>query len=1115
MMKSFTKLCMLLAIFFVSGSIFAQTVTVDIGTGTDVTGTYETAITPFGTYYQDGQNQILFTASELNLAGIGAGNITEIGWNVDSPDGATMNGFNIEMKHTSASSPTSFETGFTNCYSGTHVATSGWNMFTLSTPFNWDGSSNLLVKVCFDNAGYTSNSIVYYTSGSGMNAWAYNDYTTGCSDPYEGTTDRPNTRITGQQFTGGVPPGQPTNPNPANGATGVSLSGNLTWDWGSDSETYDLWYGPAGSMAQVVTGGTVSGASGSYSYTAMAASNYEWQLIIYNSAKASTNGPVWSFTTPYAITPTTSCQTVSGSFGSGGNITIQVTMQTSMAYNFSVCSNDACAGSCTGDGDFTMYDTDGTTQLWYIDGPSGCSYDATTIGSSYEDWVPPADGVYYLKVDDYYNAAASFDLAYIATAPPAFNEWTGAAKSTDWGTSGNWSLGTVPVSADDVLIPTGLGSYPTVDETATCNSILIEAGASVTIATGGDLSVAVDMNCNGDFIMNDGVCTISGDLNNDDAVNALVDINGGTLNVSGGWYQSGYFSFARGAFQLSGGNINVAEDVAWVDANANSLMDGPFYMTIGGTFQCEAAFFSSITDGTIELTGAGSFGGGYFLDPSGSGVATVYNLVVSGGTYIFTRDVEYNDKEILNDFTVSGGFVDFTNSAGMVDNFVVGNNCTVSPGASVTAFVTTSMTVGGSMTLEADASDYASWIGDGNLTVAAKSPQIVQVAMSGPQWHMISSPVAGAQSGMFTGMYLQYFDESGTGGVNGDGWIDITSTTDPLTPAHGFALYTPSSMVFDFMGSFNTTAPNLTLSRTADGWNAVGNPFTSPIDWDAPLGWSKTNVADAVYVEDNGSWATYINGVGTGNGSNIIAPGQGFFVECTADPGTLFFDFESRTHTRASYLKTEVTNLLKVQVEGNGYTDEMAIRFLEDATEGFDYSYDARKLTAYNDQIPQIYSLANGHMAINTLPETSMVETGFATNVAGEFTISATETSEFKYIILEDLFTGAKTNLYENSYTFSANPDDNDARFIIHFAPVGVEDISSDMVDIYAYNSNVYVNVPESTKGTITIFDMLGQEVTSEPINGVSNTISLEKNAYYVVQVITSENMVTKKVLIK
>lgn len=91
----------------------------------------------------------------------------------------------------------------------------------------------------------------------------------------------------------------PTNPSPANGATGAAVNGNLTWDFGTNTATYDLWFGPSGSMTQVVTGGT-AGTSGSYPYSGINyASPYQWQVIEYNGT-LNTPGPIWGFTTTCA-----------------------------------------------------------------------------------------------------------------------------------------------------------------------------------------------------------------------------------------------------------------------------------------------------------------------------------------------------------------------------------------------------------------------------------------------------------------------------------------------------------------------------------------------------------------------------------------------------------------------------------------------------------------------------------------------------------------------------------------------------------------------------------------------------------------------------------------------
>ncbi len=100
-------------------------------------------------------------------------------------------------------------------------------------------------------------------------------------------------------YTSSTQPGDPSNPSPADGATNVAYaSGTLTWDFGSNTDTYDLWFGPSGNMSKVVTDGTAS-KGGSYSYSNLnGGADYQWQVIAKNSGTGeTTNGAVWSFTT--------------------------------------------------------------------------------------------------------------------------------------------------------------------------------------------------------------------------------------------------------------------------------------------------------------------------------------------------------------------------------------------------------------------------------------------------------------------------------------------------------------------------------------------------------------------------------------------------------------------------------------------------------------------------------------------------------------------------------------------------------------------------------------------------------------------------------------------------
>jgi hypothetical protein len=646
---------------------------------------------------------------------------------------------------------------------------------------------------------------------------------------------------------------------------------------------------------------------------------------------------------------------------------------------------------------------------------------------------------------------------------------------------------------------------------------------SLTIQNGGGVymvdsffDIFTDISLDGELQIDGGIVDVTGNLNG--TSNGLLDMNGGTLNIGGGIYQSGFFTWAACDFELSGGTINVANHVAMSGA-AGSVMNGPFNLIVGGTVQIGSTQFTTVTGGTITLTGTAGTPQ-YFLDPSGPGTAVAYNLVVdaAGAKYIFSRDATTNGDHIYNDFTVVDGTVQLqsTLETGSPGTFTVDGDVTVKPGASFNCIVSTLFSVAGNLVLEADATGYSSWIDNEHVAVA-KGLQQAQVAYNGVRWHMISSPIPNAVSGLFTGLYLQKHTEST------NHWTDITLTTEALNVGQGYALYNTASGTHKalFDGAFNTGSYSFSVARTVNtadtlGWNAMGNPYPSAIDWDAALGWTKTNVADATYVENAGAWASWVAGTGTNGGSQYISPGQGFFVECTDNAGgTLGMTKNVRVLDKVPYLKVIDPLLVRLQVDGNKVTDEMVIRFNEVATKAFDYNYDAHKLMSFESTLPQIYSSDNGGMSINTLPATDMVPVSFFAVYAGYYTISATETGEFAMVELEDLVTGTFTDLLKESYTFKHEPLNSEARFIVHFKPLGLGENLTDNVNIYSNNQSVYVSVPAGLKGTIKVYNLIGQEEASANITDIITRITLDKSAYYLVEVISDGSVVTKKVFVK
>lgn len=156
---------------------------------------------PFTTYWMDGRTQMLFTAAELNAAGAGANSsITKIGFNVITASNQIMSGFNVRFQHTTQATLTGWVTsGWTTAFTGSYtVPGTGWQYIDMTSPyFMYNGTSNLLVEICYDNSAYTSYSTVNSTSAPSMTWGYYTDNTTGCTmTSGSSQSNRPNTCFT-------------------------------------------------------------------------------------------------------------------------------------------------------------------------------------------------------------------------------------------------------------------------------------------------------------------------------------------------------------------------------------------------------------------------------------------------------------------------------------------------------------------------------------------------------------------------------------------------------------------------------------------------------------------------------------------------------------------------------------------------------------------------------------------------------------------------------------------------------------------------------------------------------------------------------------------------------
>jgi len=191
--RPFLILTLLLIIF----GLNAQTI-VTIGTGTS-TNSSSSYPAPYGNYYYGAKHQFLIPAAEIIAAGGGVGTIQSLAFDVATAEGTPLTGFNIKIGTTALSNlTTSFVTGLTQVYiTAAYSDVVGWNTHTFSTPFNWDGSSNIIIETCFNNTGWTNNAQIRNTTTTYNSSLYYADDAFGVCLNTTGSTStvRPNMKL--------------------------------------------------------------------------------------------------------------------------------------------------------------------------------------------------------------------------------------------------------------------------------------------------------------------------------------------------------------------------------------------------------------------------------------------------------------------------------------------------------------------------------------------------------------------------------------------------------------------------------------------------------------------------------------------------------------------------------------------------------------------------------------------------------------------------------------------------------------------------------------------------------------------------------------------------------
>ncbi len=628
---------------------------------------------------------------------------------------------------------------------------------------------------------------------------------------------------------------------------------------------------------------------------------------------------------------------------------------------------------------------------------------------------------------------------------------------------------------------------------------------------------------NGDFTVNSSNVT----FNSTAANTTNLDFKGDIINF-GDWG-----TFVNENIRLNG---TTAQDISGGDPiniqNINLLIANPAGVTVSNNLDLDQDLIinsGSLTlDANLNIAGDFTNNGGFNQN---TGIVTFDGSTLqtlSGSATTSFGNVTINNS-LDNDGTVniSGILTLGTNTVFDADGGNNQGNLTLLSTATGTARVATlpaGALIGGDVTVQ----------------------RYLAVETAGiPIFRYISSPVDGARVNNWsddnslanTDTYI--YDET-VAGESFLGWTSVAPGSS-LTPGQGFASLADASVpiTLDLTGELTQGTVVVDLDYTDSGsdedvgWNLVGNPYASAIDWD--LITKTASVDPGVAVSDNGATGSveyhfWDGSVGTLTNGRI-ASGQSFWVLANAAGQSITIEESSKITTNTVfYRKTDVVpDVLSITlVDDKGIDDATFIRLRENATAEFDQAIDIPKRVNGIFNIAS-YSDDGSILAINAydqLPNGKTITLDLFNINPGDYTLTIDNTFEPSTVfILVDNFLGEEIeiNVKEDelfTYQFEVTGDSEsygDKRFEIRVGRSVITDIPEDVfagirlfpnpigendrltIDLSAYSKS-------SKKFEVKLIDRKGALLTQQGINANERIIQIDMSPFtsgvYILQLI-------------
>lgn len=708
----------------------------------------------------------------------------------------------------------------------------------------------------------------------------------------------------------------------------------------------------------------------------------------------------------------------------------------------------------------------------------------------------------------------SFSLGQVfnlSTEAVNFVEWQGVQQSyinmwegytdTNWGSTSNWLLGSVPMSGDDILFDLTPFNHCVMDQNRTIGS-LTNAQSTYRMVTNG-----YNLTINGSFNQSNGAQVDAS------AAGSIVTFAGSSAQTipAGTFYNNQVVNVA----------INNANNVT---LNGNLSMSGSLTAASG-------ALDAATQSPSVTLNGSSA----QTLENSTWLNDRIYNLTVA-------------------------------NAAGVTDNatFTVTNNFTINAGSVFTVAPAKTLNVNGTLTNSAGTTGLviaSTAAGTGSVVHSTNNvPATVNRYVDGTAsaWHFLSSPVSGqaihgsgwTPSGTYgdgTGYDLYVWDEPASC------WIYNLNTTVVPTwttthPSANFVggrgyLYavqatTPTKQ---FVGNLNNGTVNYSLNSSATGsykgFNLIGNPYPSSIDWKKDGGYSRSNLELTgggynvwIWSATAGNYGVYNSAfagdAGTNNVTRYIPPMEGFFVQA-ASAGTFSFYNSCRVHNEASnWLKVKPAetnnNLMKITVNSasvNGQDEVMLYFGCPDNVKGAMKIFNTSHESDINKpKAPGLFlPLGKENYSVRYFADakaSTIIPLNIKVSKNADYTLHFCIPDTLQNALLEDKLTGKISPVNNGgSYTFKAGTVDPVSRFNIMFG--SVEEFEKLPVLVYRTGNDLIIDAM-AMRGDyqIKLVDLTGRNYFTKYENGGTRIIvPVQIRQLYIVTITTDNQQSVHKIV--